>query len=109
MTIRAGGLRVVIELTPTPLSRSYRVRIDYRENDFPQVRVLTRLERFEGRTLPHTFADGTLCLHLADDWNDGMLIADSTVPWAAEWLAYYEIWKATGEWHGGGEWPPSQP
>jgi hypothetical protein len=85
------------------------VRIDYRENDFPQVRVLTRLERFEGRTLPHTFADGTLCLHLADDWNDGMLIADSTVPWAAEWLAYYEIWKATGEWHGGGEWPPSQP
>jgi hypothetical protein len=37
-----------------------------------------------------------------------MLIADSTIPWTAEWLIFYEIWKATGDWHGGGEWPPSQ-
>jgi len=35
-----------------------------------------------------------------------MLIADTTVPWTAEWLANYEVWLATGEWHGGGEWPP---
>jgi hypothetical protein len=35
-----------------------------------------------------------------------MLIADSTVPWSVEWLIYYEIWKATGDWHGGGELPP---
>jgi hypothetical protein len=35
-----------------------------------------------------------------------MLIADSVVPWASEWLFFYEIWLPSGEWHGGGEWPP---
>ena len=32
-----------------------------------------------------------------------MLIADTIVPWTCEWLVHYEIWFATGEWHGGGE------
>jgi hypothetical protein len=26
------------------------------------------------------------------------LIATTTVPWTAEWLAYYELWHLTGEW-----------
>ena len=34
-----------------------------------------------------------------------MLIADTIVPWTCEWLIHYEIWLATGEWHGGGEEP----
>ena len=34
-----------------------------------------------------------------------MFIADTIVPWACEWLLHYEIWLATGEWHGGGEHP----
>ena len=29
-----------------------------------------------------------------------MLIVDTIVPWAAEWLLHYEIWLATGEWFG---------
>jgi len=35
-----------------------------------------------------------------------MFLADTILPWAAEWLAHYEIWFATGTWYGGGEWPP---
>jgi hypothetical protein len=35
-----------------------------------------------------------------------MFLADTILPWAVEWLAYYEIWLATGVWYGGGEWPP---
>lgn len=31
-----------------------------------------------------------------------MLIANTIVPWTSEWLFYYEIWLATGQWHGGG-------
>ena len=32
-----------------------------------------------------------------------MLIATTTVPWAAEWLLHYELWLATdGTWCGGG-------
>jgi len=35
-----------------------------------------------------------------------MAIADTIVPWTADWLAHYEIWLVTGDWYGGGEWPP---
>lgn len=38
-------------------------------------------------------------------WTGDMLIADTIVPWTCEWLIYYEIWLAIGEWYGGGEEP----
>ncbi|MDY0295864.1 MAG: hypothetical protein RB296_00975 [Acidobacteriota bacterium] len=31
-----------------------------------------------------------------------MIIAKTIVPWASEWLIFYELWLATGEWLGGG-------
>ena len=34
-----------------------------------------------------------------------MLLADTIVPWAAEWLMHYELWLVTGEWTGGGDHP----
>ena len=46
--------------------------------------------------------DSSLCLHVPEDWNSGLFIADSIVPWTYEWLYFYEIWLATGEWCGGG-------
>jgi hypothetical protein len=52
------------------------------------------------------FDDGSLCLHLEDEWTPDMLMVDTTLPWTAEWLINYEIWKATGVWYGGGQWPP---
>jgi hypothetical protein len=106
VTLKSGRLIWRAELTPTPLSRSYQVEIIYGPRGQPRVRVLEELPTREGRVLPHTYRDGTLCLHEADDWHDRMLIADTIVPWAAEWLAHYEIWLATGDWHGGGDWPP---
>jgi hypothetical protein len=33
-------------------------------------------------------------------------MANSIVPWASEWLFFYEMWLITGEWDGGGRWPP---
>lgn len=29
-----------------------------------------------------------------------MLLAESVLPWTAEWLFYYEMWHVTGEWGG---------
>lgn len=45
-----------------------------------------------------------LCLYMpgTNEWNDEMLIADTFIPWATEWLYYYEIWRMTGKWLGGG-------
>jgi hypothetical protein len=105
-TVKAGRLVWIGLLQPTPLSRSYRVEITFRAGQSPRVRILESLETREGRSLPHVYSDGTLCLHEPGDWADRMFIADSTVPWTAEWLANYEMWLATEDWHGGGEWPP---
>jgi len=94
------------EIQPTAASRTYRVRIVYRLHHYPKVRVVSPiLESRPGESLPHVYDDGSLCLHLKDDWTPDMLLLDTTIPWTSEWLIYYEIWKFTGEWYGGGEWP----
>ncbi len=97
-SLKAGRLLWRAELTPTPLSRSYRVEVSYRAGGLPRVRVLDELATREGRSLPHTYSDGTLCLHESHDWMEWMYIADSIVPWTVEWLAHYELWvgRATG-------------
>jgi hypothetical protein len=56
---------------------------------------------------PHLHADDCLCLYFPDgkEWNVSMMLADTIVPWASEWLFHHEIWVATGEWCGGGYHP----
>lgn len=94
-------------LQPNHASRVYTVRIVLENCRFPRVEVIEpALETRPGESLPHVFDDGTLCLHLEKEWTSDMLMADTTVPWTSEWLINYEIWKATGVWYGGGEWPP---
>lgn len=41
-----------------------------------------------------------LCLFdpAGKEWASADLIAATTVKWASEWLAYYELWHLTGEW-----------
>ena len=96
-------------IQPTPGSRVYTVRLTYVLGQFPRVRVeKPEPETRPGEGLPHVFGDGSLCLHLEDEWTSDMLIVDTTLPWTAEWLINYEIWKATGEWYGGGQWPPAR-
>ena len=36
------------------------------------------------------------------EWTPAMTIASTTVPWALDWLACYELWLMTGRWTGGG-------
>lgn len=88
-------------IRPTPCSRDYEVMIVYRWGRYPHVTVVDpSLEPGPGDALPHTYGDGSLCLHLKSEWNSGMPIADTIVPWAAEWLAHYEVWKVRGRWYG---------
>lgn len=42
-----------------------------------------------------------------EEWSNRMLIADTTIVWAAEWLLYYELWHFDGVWRGGGVGPES--
>ncbi len=68
----------------------------------PLVRV-SDLKPDSNGALPHYYHDKqALCLYDAVDWRPWMKLADTIVPWTVEWLWFYELWKATGEWHGSG-------
>ena len=102
-------------LAPTSVSESYRVRIVVqRSNDMvPNVYVESpALVDREEETVPHLYdrKRAKLCLWYPGrgEWSAQMWIADSVLLWAAEWLFFYEIWRATGEWLGGGEHPDSE-
>lgn len=105
--LRPNALRWRCELTPSALSRTYIVELGYRLGGHPQVRVMTPiLDGRLGESLPHVFRDDSLCLYREGEWSRSMLLADTVVPWATEWLFFYELWIPGGEWYGGGEWPP---
>jgi len=92
-------------IRPAPLSQSYVMEIVYRRHDYPQVwvRQPSLRVRPEDYKVVHIFREGCLCLHAENEWTPAMPISTTIVPWAAEWLLYYELWLATGRWYGGGE------
>jgi hypothetical protein len=94
-----------------PQYASYSLEIRYEVGSFPEVRVLSpELVRLPGNSegqLPHVYPpaeDPTLCLFdpREREWTAEMTIATTTVPWALDWLACYELWVMTGRWTGGG-------
>jgi hypothetical protein len=68
-----------------------------------------------GRDLPHTYphegAGTKLCLWLPKgrEWSAHTRLDETYLPWAAEWLDYFEEWLTTGEWAGGGVHPRTEP
>jgi hypothetical protein len=94
---------------PAEYTECYWIELDYRTNTrfVPRPRVFVRdplLKLRLGRGCPHRHGDHEPCLyyHHGTEWNKGMLLADTIVPWTSRWLYFYEIWLATGEWMGGG-------
>ncbi|ACX76279.1 hypothetical protein Fisuc_2696 [Fibrobacter succinogenes subsp. succinogenes S85] len=68
------------------------------------------LELAEGATrLEHVYDNQKqrLCLYHPKKrpWDRSMLLSETVIPWAIEWLYFYEIWLCTGQWLGGGEHP----
>jgi hypothetical protein len=107
--VTPGRLAWTGVIQPTPLGRAYTVRITYATGEDPKVVVVDpTLDSRPGEPLPHVFRDGCLCLYEDGEWLPSMFIAETIVPWTSEWLAHYEIWKATGRWCGDAE-PPAQP
>lgn len=94
-----------------PQFASFTLEIRYVVGSFPEVRVVSpALVRLPGNSegqLPHVYPpaeDPTLCLFdpREMEWTAAMTIASTTVPWALDWLACYELWLMTGRWSGGG-------
>ena len=107
--IQRGTLSIHGVIKPRPLSCAYTIQIYYRLGLPPLVFVLEpKLELHpDWKSIPHVYKSGSLCLFFPDlhEWECTRLIAKTTIPWAALWLAYYEFWLTTGNLGGWGEHP----
>jgi hypothetical protein len=106
---KRGALTWTGAIQPGPLCGTYTIRISWDgHRKRPVVRVLSpRLAVRGGEPLPHVFPGDELCLYYPGEWSPDMAIADTIIAWTSEWLFFYELWLATGEWHGGGHDPTS--
>ena len=88
-------------LRPDPGSFEYRLKLEYRPGQPPKVWVLSPVVH---PGAPHRYQDRSLCLYYPryGEWHPGMFLAETIVPWAAEWLFFYEVWleDPEGRWFG---------
>ena len=101
MQWKNGVVVWVGRLQPIDLSPEYTVEIRYRLGDQPHVSVLSpQLRDRPDQPIPHVYPGKKLCLYFprAKEWTPAMPIAEAIIGWASDWLYFYEIWHATGEW-----------
>lgn len=98
------------DLTPAEDAATYEVLVDHRLKRVPLIYVTRPELRLVGdQPLPHVYTWNTLCLFFDEqEWNQSAPLSSTIVPWASEWLFFYELWLATaGTWLGAGVHPGS--
>lgn len=100
------------KVRPTPISQEYPVLMTWEQGRSPRVWVVgDNLQKMDDPEFPHKFHINEekrmvrLCLYRYQEFNSSKLLSRTIIPWTVEWLYFYEIWLATGEWCGGGEHP----
>lgn len=108
-------LRYRFRISPSAFGRVYDCQLQVKpDSQSPEVIVLAPcLQTLAGSaTIPHIYSHaglGTkLCLWWPKrrEWKPQMKLAETFIPWTAEWLWYFEDWLFTGKWEGGGAHPP---
>jgi len=103
--IKKHKIEARLRLQPTPLSDTYLLGLSYNIRTGPRVWIISPDLVLPPRCrLPHVYDRNRLCLYYPKDkeWTPQMLIADTIVPWASEWLLHYEFWSVNKIWSGGG-------
>lgn len=100
------------KIKPTALSKEYTIILVYHHGESPKVLVVgDELEKLDDPNFPHKYNIDAknkmvrICLYRHSEFNSSKLLANTIIPWTVEWLYFYELWLATGEWLGGGEHP----
>lgn len=97
------------KVTPTPMSDTYKIRIEHSLEDMVRVWVIDPplRELPNGKPSFHLYPEGCLCLYWPKmkEFTRKDLIAKTIVPWISVWLYYYELSLITGTWLGGGHEP----
>lgn len=97
------------KISPSPMGETYKIKLVYHLTETPKLYVLgpKPLPLAKGKTkLEHCYdqKQQRLCLYYPKhyEWHNTMLLTQTIIPWAYDWLYHYEIWLGTGEWTGGG-------
>lgn len=103
-----NSFQIILELQPTAISEIYQVMVIYELNRWVKVFVVNKKLKIPANRskLPHVYnsKEQQLCLYSPskNEWDGFSYIVDTIIPWASEWLYYYELWLAEGKWYGGG-------
>lgn len=99
-------------IQPTEFSDKYTIKLIYSlKKPIPKVYLMcSELLYKDEEKIPHIYGKEVingkeylrLCLYYREEWNKNMNISDTIIPWACEWIYFYEIWCITGIWKGGG-------
>ena len=86
--------------TSTNVSPVYKIELTYNYGNHPMVWIMDPSIPYESAI--HMYADNSLCLYdwREQSWKESYHLYDTIIPWTAEWLLYYEIYKMTGKWIG---------
>lgn len=87
-------------ITPSENCDTYRVAISYEQGGIPEVRIKEPEIAYSPDI--HMYSDGTLCLFKPSEnpWTGRENIHEKIVPWTAEWLVFYELYRLCGKWLG---------
>ena len=111
--INGQGLIWYQKVKPTKLSKEYTLTLKYNKNK-PEVYLINQgIMKEKNEQIPHCYIRSyknkdnefvKICLYYPkyQEWTKDMFISDTIIPWAIEWLFYYEKWRLTGKWLGGG-------
>lgn len=116
IALRRDYFEWTIQMHPTEISQEYRMLLRYSGSESRPAKIYVlepKIQEPKSILDIHMFSDKSLCLYYPSDdaskkWSKEKLISQTLMPWAAEWLFYYEVWLATGNWEGGGVHPVSR-
>ena len=111
--LEIGKLYWKQRVKPSKLSKSYDITVIY-NGRFPEVYLYNQgIMTKKNEQIPHCYKRHyksnddeyvKLCLYYPKyhEWSADMFLSETVIPWAIDWLYFYELWRITGTWLGGG-------
>lgn len=112
-SLKSGKLTWKQRVRPSKLSRTYDIIVQY-DGKIPRIYLYNQgIMKSENEYIPHCYERNyknktneyvMICLYYPkyNEWSGNMLLSDTIIPWAIDWLYFYELWRITGRWLGGG-------